>query len=92
MLSACSPPTSLASGAPLMSAMMMRPPMSLRRRRLLGRSREAVCEGGGEHLAAEMPTPPSDAAERRYSAWAVLLAHTRHRGHLPYSRRRMLTA
>jgi len=31
--------------------MMMRQPRSLRRRRLLGRSQEAVCEGGGEHLA-----------------------------------------
>jgi hypothetical protein len=30
---------------------MMRLPTSLRRRRLLGRSQEAVCESGGEHLA-----------------------------------------
>jgi hypothetical protein len=34
-----------------MLPMMMRPPTSLRRRRLLGRSQEAVREGGGEHLA-----------------------------------------
>jgi hypothetical protein len=34
-----------------MLPMMMRPPTSLRRRRLLDRSQEAVCEGGGEHLA-----------------------------------------
>ncbi len=52
ILSVCSPPTPLASGSPLMSPMMMmRQPRSLRRRRLLGRSQEAVCEGGGEHLA-----------------------------------------
>src|SRR6202171_2836674 len=37
--------------APLMLPMMMRPPTSLCRRRLLGRSQEAVCEGEGEHLA-----------------------------------------
>src|SRR5712664_2983938 len=40
----------MASGSPLMSPMMMSPPTSLRRRRLLGRSQEAVCEGEGEHL------------------------------------------
>ena len=45
------PPTSLASGSPLKLPMMMRPPTSLRRRRLLGRSQEAVCEGGVKHLA-----------------------------------------
>jgi hypothetical protein len=41
----------MASGSPLMLAMMMSPPTSLRRRRLLGRGQEAVCEGEGEHLA-----------------------------------------
>ena len=53
ILSVCSPLTSMASGSPLMLPMMMSPPTSLRRRRLLGRSQEAVCEGGGEgeHLA-----------------------------------------
>lgn len=30
---------------------MMRPPTSLRRRRLLGRGQATVCEGGGKHLA-----------------------------------------
>jgi len=34
-----------------MLPMMVRQPMSSRRRRLLGRSLEAVCEGGDEHLA-----------------------------------------
>jgi len=34
-----------------MLPMMMRLPTSLRRRRLLASSQEAVCEGGGEHLA-----------------------------------------
>jgi hypothetical protein len=34
-----------------MLPMMMRPPTSLRRRRLLGRSQEAACKGGGEDLA-----------------------------------------
>jgi hypothetical protein len=51
ILSACSPPTSLASGSPLMLPMMMYPSTSFRRRRLLGRGQDAVCEGGGEHLA-----------------------------------------
>jgi hypothetical protein len=48
ILSVCSPLTSMASGSPLMLPTMMRPPTSLRRRRLLGRSQEAVCEGDGE--------------------------------------------
>jgi hypothetical protein len=34
-----------------MLPMMVRQPTSSRRRRLLGRSQEAVCEGGDEHLA-----------------------------------------
>src|ERR1700726_2738568 len=51
ILSVCSPPTSLASDSSLMLPTMMRPPTSLRRRRLLGRSQEAVCEGGGDHLS-----------------------------------------
>ena len=55
ILSVCSPPTSSASGSPLMLPMMMRPPTSLRRRRLLCRSQEAVCEGGGEHQADFAP-------------------------------------
>jgi hypothetical protein len=32
-----------------MSPMMMIPPTFSHRRQLLGRSRETVCEGGGEH-------------------------------------------
>ena len=47
ILSVWSPPTSLASGSPLMLP-MMRPPTSLRRRQFLGRSQELVCEDGGE--------------------------------------------
>jgi hypothetical protein len=34
-----------------MLPMMVRQPTSSRRRRLLGRSPEAVCEGGSEHPA-----------------------------------------
>jgi len=48
ILSVCSPPTSLASGSPLMLPMMMRPPTSSRRRQFLGRCLESVCEDGGE--------------------------------------------
>jgi hypothetical protein len=43
-----------------MLPMMMRQPTALRRRRLNDGSQEAVCEGGGEHLAEEMQTPPSE--------------------------------
>jgi hypothetical protein len=64
ILSVCSPPTSLASGSPLMLPMMMRLPTSLRRRRLLGRSQEAVCEGGGEHLADLLRARIVDANDR----------------------------
>jgi hypothetical protein len=55
ILSVCSPPTSLASGSPLILPIMMRPPTPLRRRRLLGRSQKAVCEGAGEHLTDLLP-------------------------------------
>jgi hypothetical protein len=64
ILSVCSPPTSLASGSPLMLPMMMRPPTSLRRRRLLGRSQEPVCEGGGEPLADLLRAGIVDANDR----------------------------
>jgi hypothetical protein len=47
-----------------MLPMMMRPPTSLRRRRLLGRSQEAVCEGGGEHLADLLRASIVDANDR----------------------------
>ena len=47
-----------------MLPMMMRPPTSLRRRRLLGRSQEAVREGGGEHLADLLRTSIVDANDR----------------------------
>jgi hypothetical protein len=64
MLSVCSPPTSLASGSTLMLPMMMRPRTSLRRQRLLGRSQEVVCEGGGEHLADLLRASIVDANDR----------------------------
>jgi hypothetical protein len=41
--------TSVASGIALMSLKMMRLQTSLHRR-LLGRSQESACEGGGEHF------------------------------------------
>jgi hypothetical protein len=47
-----------------MLPMMMRPPTSLRRRRLLGRSQEAVCEGGDEHLADLLRASIVDANDR----------------------------
>jgi hypothetical protein len=47
-----------------MLAMMTRPLMSLRRRRLLGHSQKAVCEGGGEHLADLLRTGIVDANDR----------------------------
>jgi hypothetical protein len=54
----------LASGSSLMLPTMMRQPTSLRRRRLLGRSQEAVCEGGGEHLADLLRAGIVDANDR----------------------------
>jgi hypothetical protein len=50
---------SVASGSP-----MMRPPMMQRRRQLLGRSQEVICEGGGDdgrHLRVS--------ADRARKAW-----------------------
>jgi hypothetical protein len=65
-----------------MLPMMMRPPTSLlRRRRLLGRSQEAVCEGGGEHLADLLRASIVDAndypaiAARGSPAFSSLYSH-----------------
>jgi hypothetical protein len=78
ILSVCSPPTSLASGYPLKLPMMMRPPTSLRRRRLLGRSQEAACEGGVKHLAdllrAKMRRAQLETANSVMSVTAALTA------------------
>ena len=58
LLSVCWPPTPWASNSLLMlPMMMMRPPTSLRHRRLLGRSRETVRDGGGEYLADLLRAP-----------------------------------
>jgi hypothetical protein len=64
-----------------MLPMMMRPPMSWRRRRLLDRSQEAVCEGGVKHLAdllrasiVDANDPPAIAA-RGSPAFSILYSH-----------------
>jgi hypothetical protein len=68
----------LASGYPLKLPMMMRPPTSLRRRWLLGRSQEAVCEGGVKHLAdllrAKMRRAQLETANSVMSVTAALTA------------------
>jgi hypothetical protein len=64
-----------------MLPMMMRPPTSLRRRQLLGRSQQAVCEGGVKHLADLRRTSIVDAndrpaiAARGSPAFSILYSH-----------------